>query len=639
MKIFLSLVGTQVMGVLNPLLALRKAGHTPLGIRLLPTAKTIPRAEAIRDYLVQSGTPAENILIIRVSGSVTDDEDENPPAHAALRHIEADCPGQGHFFNLAGGMNFQVGACVLEADPARWAFLYPESTGVNLVRLDNAGGKRYAHYLLPLPEPIDVLSLQAIDSREAPPLEEHEKKFLNWTLKTKCPIPDPDGKPLVIGGFKFARVWNTGNELKFLALIHKPAGENQRKPRYYTDMARYLIALCARRDGFGELYHRRVALLTNIGTIAERVQDEGGGKIAGLFSEDETFVEKTRAFFGPPAAHHPLPAKANFPLCGNRGETLLHVPLGKDITPTLVALWSHRPSAVNFLYTPGDPVVEISRESISRNTGTLPLRPGGVFFTPVSLGGKEILDLEIPPSGARAEVNITPGTKGQAAFLALWAKTAGAGIFTIETASRSITEIPSGEAREARAPRPIAYLVLSGFKLQSHGADREALLSDASVQSALDDLAGVPVDGPLFEKIIGLVMARCGADDVRVGVKTGWAEETTRHLRKVYGASHMTEIDVVARFRAAYYVVSCKSGSTENIRMAQATRETAAMARLFGRFAVPLVALLDYTGDSWVNNGVCCFGPKTFTDLEKMKRLLEGLRTGILPLPARGNSI
>jgi len=44
---------------------------------------------------------------------------------------------------------------------------------------------------------------------------------------------------------------------------------------------------------------------------------------------------------------------------------------------------------------------------------------------------------------------------------------------------------------------------------------------------------------------------------------------------------------------------------------------------LFGRFAVPLLARFQYNGDPIIINDVFVFGFRTFSDKNKMKKLLE----------------
>lgn len=58
---YISLVGTQIMAVLNPLLALIEDGGKPETVVLLATPRSLPLAETIRDFLTPKGYAADNL--------------------------------------------------------------------------------------------------------------------------------------------------------------------------------------------------------------------------------------------------------------------------------------------------------------------------------------------------------------------------------------------------------------------------------------------------------------------------------------------------------------------------------------------------------------------------------------------------
>ncbi len=67
--IYLSLVGTQIMAVLNPFLGLIKANKKPKGIQLFHTFRTSDVANTIKKYLIDGGHylefPLRSMLIAR----------------------------------------------------------------------------------------------------------------------------------------------------------------------------------------------------------------------------------------------------------------------------------------------------------------------------------------------------------------------------------------------------------------------------------------------------------------------------------------------------------------------------------------------------------------------------------------------
>jgi hypothetical protein len=135
--------------------------------------------------------------------------------------------------------------------------------------------------------------------------------------------------------------------------------------------------------------------------------------------------------------------------------------------------------------------------------------------------------------------------------------------------------------------------------------------------------------GGLFEKLVGHVIAECGAHHVQIRIRTRWLkEETENHIRGKYSTYRrsepfMSDLDVVAAKDANYYVISCKGGKNFG-GVSKSANEAAAMAHIFGRFSVPLLCTFVYEGDpEEAPNGVYRFGWKTLADKAAMKSLLE----------------
>lgn len=658
--VYISLVGTQVMAVLNPLLVLMEQNKKPDKVELLATQKSCPNAKDIKQFLIDSKQySANNIDITKISRSNEADKEGKAPAHEAVKTKISDL--DHFFFNVAGGMNFQIAACIYEINPEKCLFLYPESQGIYAISLRKG---KIEHAIYNLPKPIDVLKIQGTKYEIIGGAQDHE--FLTFA-KNKCGVNLPNNaiRHLQISNVVFDLAWNTGNELKFLKVIHS-SQEYNKKDAYYLREARKVINLALNREQFGELYHRKIAILTNHPLVAERIRDEGAGKIVIIDSTAENaFCNIMRNFLIDLRAESVRGSGISSDT-GNssNNDSILYVPLGKDITPTLITLWSHKPHTVNFLYTPNDSTIICYKDAIFKNKKLLPVT--SVSFYPVSIAGHEILDI---PSlaGSKIEINITPGTKGQTAFLSLWAKAHSAKIFSIETNERMLRQIPHGTTKAAYAPPLLMYLKLSGVKVKHGGENKPSLLKDSNLfdgiinfleaaLSEFESLKGFPntavslqemkfnpindkavitfnssnkrklqwslKNNEWFEKLIGYILSKCGADDVRVRIRTGWSETTESYLQGKYGKSpHKTDIDVAACFKTNYYVVSCKSGKKDD--EGKITTEISAVSSLFGRFAIPLVAYLQYEGEPYKHNGVYIFGFKTFLNTEKMKSLID----------------
>ncbi len=666
--IYVSLVGTQVMAVLNPLLGLMSRSERPDRVELLATSQTAPFAMRIKDFLSRDGLFAEtDIHLVRVSDSLAPDIQGNPPPQVVF----ADMVNRSTkiAFNLAGGMNFHLSACIeaVAKTLEKCLLLYPETEGIHAFRVRD--GRTEACSLLPLPSPEDVLTLQGVEYEM---IASDENPLLKY-CRSGCRKLPLYKKHIRIGSVEFDLVKNIGNEMRFLKVIHK-AAESSRRADQYREEARALCLLAVGRSAFGELYHRSIALLTNHAPVAERASEESGGKIRVLLSDPRApkadqnmMLRELQSFFlSGRTVTPPLPAaqeETAIPHAG--GSSALYVPLGENIMPSLLATFSHQPERVCFLYTPGVPRVVQHVKRLREAREYLPV--SGLSFLPVSVAGAEILACPRPPE-KDFWVNITPGTKGQAAFLTYWAKLHGAEIFSIQTGRNRLKGIPGGEGPSVKSVSPLAYLRFSGIGLLNEGESKADLFSNGKLFEAIlrflrlvaqkkpkaitnfpdqqikletaasrlleSQTAQITFDAerPVvwslknniwFERLVGYVMGKLQAEHVHVRIRTRWSKKMEQHLagKKFKVPPFKTDIDVVGQFGGDTYVVSCKA--TQKRYPGAEAAEISAMASLFGRFAVPLVCFLQYNGPPVTANGVYVFGYRTLVDYEAMRQLLR----------------
>lgn len=81
---YISLMGTQTMAVLNPLLALMEQGKTVEKVYILATRKTAGRAETLKNFLVPDKIAPEHFDIIPVSDSLQKDREGREAAHHVI---------------------------------------------------------------------------------------------------------------------------------------------------------------------------------------------------------------------------------------------------------------------------------------------------------------------------------------------------------------------------------------------------------------------------------------------------------------------------------------------------------------------------------------------------------------------------
>lgn len=628
--IYLSIAGTQSLAVLNPLLSLLKQGKRPERAVFLATERSENTANSIKKFLIAShGFNDNTVEIIPISDSLESVGDRKP-AQEVVKELE----NEEVFFNLAGGMNFQITACAFTVNLDNSAFMYPDSECVHLIKIGQGG---LSHEKLALPDPVDVLKLQGVKFEKC---REERHKFLSFILgECKIQLPEGTQEHIKIGDVVFDCVSNKGNNLKFLKVIHKSKGD-KRLDNYFLNEARKVIALANSREDFGELFHREILVLTNHKIVEEHINREGQGKVTAEFLAEEKFLPYTCAhmkqfFYGTPAYSYIRGRHVTENTGVNKiGNSTLFVTLGEDILPGLIALWSHKPAKVCFLYTPDNEHILAFKNSILANKNLLPVRE--VSFYPVSLLGYEIFDF--PISDENIEVNVTSGTKAQGFFLSLFAREKNGEVYSLNTRTQRVEQIfpESGETKGSlQAPAPVMFLKLKGEDVLEYGVDKGALMKEKNLYENLrisirnKGGGGVngrrfPEGGEWFEKFIGYIMAECGANDVQVRVRTKWSEGTRRYLEEKYKREvlHRTDMDVIARFNSNYYIIECKSqkkiGNTKVI-----ADKMKADAPLFGRFTIPLIAHLHHKGEPQNINGVYVFGPETFTNYDAMRSLLE----------------
>jgi hypothetical protein len=157
--IYISLIGNQAMAVINPLLALAERFGSPKIIHLLKTRSLDLVFDEGMGFL-RKRFGADIIHYHDISETLKWDG-SLPPAQALVGKLTA---GQDEplFFNLGGGMNFQLSACVLELGDRPCTFTYPDDECIHLYAF---GADGFSHKTLPLPSPVDVMKIQGLACR------------------------------------------------------------------------------------------------------------------------------------------------------------------------------------------------------------------------------------------------------------------------------------------------------------------------------------------------------------------------------------------------------------------------------------------------------------------------------------------
>ena len=155
MSSFISLVGFQVMAVLNPLVSIN--GITKA--YLLHTKKSLSSANTIKDYLNKEYSDIK-VELKEIETKLT----EGNAPQKLIKKIVNNTPDDTFYFNLAGGMNYHIAACLIELFDLRinCIYVYPESEGIRKLSIDDKQDVKEEKIFIKNIPITDILALQKI---------------------------------------------------------------------------------------------------------------------------------------------------------------------------------------------------------------------------------------------------------------------------------------------------------------------------------------------------------------------------------------------------------------------------------------------------------------------------------------------
>lgn len=677
--VFVSFVGTSAMSVWNALLVL---DPRPDKVLLFSTEKSHDVAKKLKAEMVKRGFHVDEIRKL----STVEEGSGLDLTRKVFRQAIADAGNAEIAFNVAGGLNFQVAACMGSVDREQlrnMTILYPERVGVHSLRLN--GNEISDHRILPLPEPIKFFNLQGLRySMEKDEAQRPAHCILARELR-KCNVELPVGFTVIrLNGVLFHAFWNCGNEL---ALIKVMDSDHMKAARVnHLSEVSALIEFATDREASADLYHKKIALFTNHPTVVEHARTAMGKitvfKYGGDDKDREIRKSRLKAFIKPeqsplPAAPDAAPETIVFDHAGGfvKGRSLV-VMLGPNTPPTFTALYSHAPEHAIVLYTSGNGEVERCVNAMRQNGARMPV--GRITFQPVDFPGLDILKL-LSIEG-QIHCNTQPGTKTQGVFLALWAAAHGAECYSIHNQTQCLPPLGTGPEIPLAAPTPLDVLELSGVPLRTRGCEMAGNTRKHVIRAILDfmqtavdqkfSLAHFPEkktalttggklnvlehkrrriqrggkayewlvkEGHWVQEVVALALEDCGVQDVRYGVQLAHDKENERYFMEKYNLAeherpYLSDLDVIARRGGDYLLIECKSDDVlapdyppkpDLPTLKKIKTRVNAQKSLMGRLAVPLIFSLRYAGDPVTFEEVYVFGHKTLVDKEALADLLK----------------
>lgn len=512
-NIFISMAGHQIMGTLQPWLAFNRRHKEPAQAFILHTTGT-RGTEIVAERLAafsrehDMGDPDLIPISSRLSG-----QDAAPDI---VRQIVADAMNRGDkvCFNLDGGFNFLICACVLNLTDLKPMLITASQWKIALF-----DWTKYEFFSCLLPEPLPaktILDLQGVDYDLNVPNPDVFKPapFLEYCEKNKIALPSNHLKNVGIGGMVFDVVWNPGtNRLCFLKdwRFDIPCMDERK------DRERNFAEWSANRKRVNELYDKDVYALVQDEKSAQRLTVESARHIAvQLFSSHDFRKEKqklpqiweeelkeclkknngifVRRSKGGKSEKLKLGAKCDVQL---RDNTLV-LCIGSNLPPTLQAIASQKPEHLALCYTPGDAQVRDYAKRIKSMAPELGL--ASVELIPWNIEGafpEESLPATNGVNPGTVDVNITPGAKGQGAMLALWAKKYGFTVWSLVNKKKLCSPIYN-PWHKADIPYqswdPALHFQLEGARMINDGLTEKDLAADLPAYMALLDFMAKAID-------------------------------------------------------------------------------------------------------------------------------------------------
>lgn len=674
-RIFLSLVGTQVMGTLQPWMALVEQDGVVPAV-LLATDKVRPVAEILRQWGIDSGQGEARIIDI----PHTLDGDDAAPAVIARLVEEAERDGLRPAFNLKGGLNSMISACVLALEPR--APLLIQASSDRVVITDQRDG---VVQVQPLPEPLSIealLRLQGVEYRQIAPK--------GWSVSQFCErgrIALPAGalRAVEIDGISFELVWNAGdNRPSFLVNHLSPPFEAAKRKEQERDLAHWATA----RERSYQIHDRRTIVLVRDEKSAERLARESKNRITVInvdgWGKEPSILRKPLIKLFSPLKAAKIEAQRLDPPKPTAAQPLedntLVVAMGTDPISTLLAVTSHRPRHLVICHSPTPEFVVVQAQQLVKLAPKLGLKSvRRVFVTVEGL----FLDQRLPrpEEGARVHVNISPGTKGQGGMLAAWAARHGGVVWSLDSHVKRCIPLcaPHGEKPlPMHGVDPALLLQLEGQELLDEGfipsamheesASWKELLAfmraaltegkDGEVLRRRVEAAGSVLQrtgskewafqggggkfsfsqcgGEWLERLAAVAFTQADAKYVRARVRLRWNEFNENKARKAAELSAMRQdaavvdpvfrldLDVIGAWGPDLFLVSCKSNPDSEVE--SAAREVLHTSANLGRFGLCMLAHMGCVKAFVHDTGVLVLGWRELCQPEVLRELFQQLR-------------
>lgn len=696
--VFVSLIGTQVFGTLQSLMVVAK-DSSPLQSCLLHTSRTRKEAERIKDFIASHNLG--NAVLYEIDQFDLTAEN-GAPAKVAQIAREAVTAGKRIYFNVDGGMNFMLSACALSL--RQFEPLLVLATRERAIIYDYANKICKQARLPDALTPEEILALQAIpykvmnknpDVCASYPLEKLIREH-NIQLP-----PDPMHN-VEISGIVFDYVWSCGNNrLNFFkdwrfAKVDKTLDKKAQEVARARHLGRErdFAQWSTDRKRCGQLYDKQVYALVWNDQAKQRLEEDSGGQIKIIdynFSYRErgntpSADDKLSQIFKvkvPKIKEQTLKEPAHADLPPMQDDTLV-VCMGTNLMSTLVAICSHKPRHLVLCYNRKSDLVEKYARNIEKYGQELGLVSVTLANYPIEGLFPEQYLPQAAPGAANININISPGTKGQACMLSLWGAANNYALWSLNNSQRACSPLPPEENIKNKPMKicdPLLVFQIMGRKIFKPGKSGDDISQDFPWLDALmrfmrrlakaggnyDKLwkkSGLRLgkdelqyrgdnrwrlsvdgknydfekedDGPWYEKLCARALMNAGASKIRLNLTIGWNEENAKRLLEKYAEEkHILEMDVVGCYKGDLVLISCKCKELRDDEadlkntLGYAANEARNMASDLGRFALSMVSDLG-NSKSMLDSRVTILGWRDICDPESLREHIRVLRSRLI---------
>lgn len=699
-----SYVGKQIFGVFNTILAVCANPHwrSLVDSIVLYSTKdsqgsrgvskgTLEESEKIKSYCEQHGYPPVKIVEF--------DRTENLATEFVK---DATSDGKKVLFNIEGGMNYCVAQYMSELvkSSLEHSVIISDGSVYRTVPLKQSFENcDWDTETLKIPE-LSVEDIFAIQNVKYEKKEEKTEfgKFVESHLE-KRNLPKSLIYNVTLNHLTFDLVWNCGgNHLAFLVSPFGKKGTSQDSDKKLERLRSYL-KWAAGKNNQKQIYDFHFYVVCEAGNHIDTTKIQGRGKAIPL--ESYGYVEKDK-FYGGGERRLDFSKKLSFELSllvsrknvpefgklskSEEISTKVEVvdntfitSFGKDPSSTIAALLSHLEchtylKTVLLLCTP-DLIKQCNKFiTILKSYPSQFLKQINFKIVKTDIKGRSIPYILTAKSDIKnVEVNATPGTKGQTAFLTLFAQNNDFPVWTLNQKEVLCCNQDFEKFKNEPKINPKLYLSLDRYKVTSNTISKDiaktkllksilknmsesdadkcrnnfgSFLKESKITAKLDGSSYFVTSdngiykkeemGALFEDLVNVAFSNLKgvAGDSNVTVKDPTVHNSNQ---KKY---HLEEIDYLFSYKHMVVSVSCKAYFNKDAhhlhtRLASVVKESVSFAKGICRFCLPVMCFInkfdvpDIFIDKSSNEPVGIIDCWDLCDPDRLQDILERLDASI----------